>query len=94
MDTGYVVNLNVLLKKLNGHLGEKGDIPSNQRDVRNIDAIFRGVKKALSEYLFGEGLMLASIHHTIQLAQEFELSDVAIQDWTMLKSASLCQNYN
>ena len=95
MDANNVVNLNSLLKRLNGSLAAKSEIASEQREIRNIEAIFRGVEKALSEVFADESsLMLVTINHTTQIAREFELSEEAIQRWIMLRSANLWPSLN
>jgi hypothetical protein len=94
MDDNSIVNLNSLLNRLNDHVPDKSEIKYDQRDIRNLEAIFKGVEKALSEFLFGESLILGSVYHTTLIARDFEFPEEAIQNWTSLKSEGLYPNLN
>ena len=88
------INLRSLLRDINSRLPDNKLLAIEQRDLRSINAISKGVKDGLGGSLGGASRILEVINHTIEVSRELEISENAIQKWIELESVHLSMYLN
>lgn len=87
-------NLRSLLRKINSRLSVKEGLSTEQKDLRNISAVFQGAELNFGEQLCCVSRMLQAIQSTIEVARKLELPEGTIRKWVILESVCLSKFLN